>query len=66
MHKFIIIYSVLSITFTKKKKIKLDHTEKVSDSSIILATEKKILKLKKIYIHQFDITSECLRGPATR
>ena len=65
-HAQIYNYSILSITFTKKKKIKLDHTERVSDSSIVLATEKKILKLKKIYIHQFDITSECLRGPATR
>lgn len=40
--------SILSITFTKKKKkIKLDHTERVSDSSIVLATEKKNTKAKK-------------------
>ena len=38
--------SILSITFTKKK-IKLDHTERVSDSSIVLATEKKNTKAKK-------------------
>lgn len=46
-HAQIYNYSILSITFTKKKKIKLDHTERVSDSSIVLATEKKNTKAKK-------------------